>query len=342
MKSDSSRSSQASPIPPELSTTAPAPVSPLPISVCIPVLNEERNLGPCLRSLEGRFDDVVVVDSGSTDATRSIAAAGGAQLIDFRWNGEFPKKRNWALRNHPFRHPWILFLDADERLTPQVIVELERTIPGSRCAGYWLSFANWFMGRPLRHGDVFRKLALFRRDAGEYERFPERWWSHLDMEVHEHPVLEGEVGTFEAALEHHDYRDLDHYLAKHNAYSTWEANRFRWLQSTDDPGVWQALTRRQRFKYQNLDRWWLSWLYFAASYFGKLGFLDGWAGWTFARLKSRYFDDIRLKILERQRTPPAEGAGRASGSRPVSRPEGVAEAVPGGESQTELTGSAGS
>ena len=316
-------------------------MSSLPISICIPVLNEERNLGGCLRSLEGRFDDIVVVDSGSIDATRHIAESGGATVVDFRWNGEFPKKRNWALRHHPFRHPWILFLDADERLTPQVLMELERTVPGSRHAGYWLSFTNWFMGQPLRHGDVFRKLALFRRDAGEYERYPERWWSHLDMEVHEHPVLQGDTGEIHARLEHHDYRDFDHYIAKHNAYSTWEANRFQWLQSAQNQSAWEALTPRQRFKYRNLDRWWLSWLYFAASYVGKLGFLDGRAGWTFARLKSRYFDDIRLKIVEKRRTSPLGEAGRTSSPVPVSIPHGEGETVTGGP-RDGTTGSAGS
>jgi hypothetical protein len=157
------------------------------------------------------------------------------------------------------------------------------------------------MGQPLRHGDVFRKLALFRVGAGEYERFPENWWSHLDMEVHEHPVLRGSVGEITARLEHQDYRGLTNYLAKHNEYSTWEANRFHWLRQAG-AGEWTKLNRRQRFKYHNLDKWWLGWVYWFAAYVLKRGFLDGSAGWTFNRLKRRYFEDIRLKIIEQTAT----------------------------------------
>jgi glycosyltransferase involved in cell wall biosynthesis len=269
----------------------------LPISVCIPVKNEEKNLPNCLLSLIDAFDDVVVVDSGSTDATVSIAKQAGAKVLDFHWDGCFPKKRNWTLQNHEFRHPWVLFLDADECLTPEVIAELRAKVPGSTHVGYWISFTNWFMGQPLRHGDVFRKLALFRKDAGQYERFPEHWWSHLDMEVHEHPVLNGTTGVIESHLEHRDYRGLAQYISRHNEYSTWEANRWHWLSSAGGD-AWTQLTSRQRFKYRNLDRWWFAKFYWFVSYVLKRGFLDGRQGFVFAAFKHRYFADIRLKIRE--------------------------------------------
>ena len=271
----------------------------LPVSVCIPVRNEERNIGGCLDSLRGAFDDVVVVDSASTDRTREIAAARDAQVVNFQWNGQFPKKRNWALQNVAFRHPWILFLDADEHISSEFIDELRRVIPSTQHIGFWLSFTNYFLGRPLRHGDVFRKLALFRRDAGEYERFPEQWWSQLDMEVHEHPVLSGSTGEIHSRIDHRDYRGLHHYIAKHNDYSTWEANRYLWLQSAP-ANAWQALTLRQQFKYRHLASRWLAHFYFFMCLVLKRGFLDGRAGWSFAQLKKQYFQQIRLKILEMQ------------------------------------------
>lgn len=271
----------------------------LPVSVCIPVRNEEQNIGGCLDSLRGAFDDVVVVDSASTDRTREIAAARNAQVVDFKWNGQFPKKRNWALRNVAFRHPWILFLDADEHVSPEFIDELRRVLPGTKHSGFWLSFTNYFLGRPLRHGDVFRKLALFRRDAGEYEQFPEQWWSQLDMEVHEHPVLSGSTGEIRSRIDHRDYRGLHHYIAKHNDYSTWEANRYLWLRNAPAE-AWQALTPRQQFKYRHLASRWLAQFYFFMCLIVKRGFLDGRAGWSFAQLKKQYFQQIRLKILEMQ------------------------------------------
>ncbi|MBX3441665.1 MAG: glycosyltransferase family 2 protein [Planctomyces sp.] len=270
---------------------------PLPVTVCIPARNEEQNLPGCLDALRGAFADVVVIDSASTDATREVAEARGAKVLEFAWDGKFPKKRNWVLRNHAFETPWVLFLDADEQVTEPFLDELRATLGGTPHVGFWISFNNWFMGRPLRHGDVFRKLALFRVGAGEYERFPEDRWSHLDMEVHEHPVLQGSVGALAARLDHHDYRGLKHYIAKHNEYSSWEAHRFVWLK-TAGAEYWNSLNKRQRFKYRNLNRWWFARFYFATTYFAKLGFLDGWTGWVFNQFKLRYFQDIRLKIRE--------------------------------------------
>lgn len=271
----------------------------LPITVVIPVLNEETNLLTCLSALSGEFVEFIVVDSGSTDRTREIAESSGATLLDFVWDGKFPKKRNWVLRNHSFKTDWVLFLDADERVTPSFLEELGNTITDTPHVGFWISFQNWFMGSPLSHGDVFRKLALFKIGCGEYEKFPEDSWSKLDMEVHEHPVLRGSVGEIRAKLEHHDYRGLKHFISKHNEYSSWEAERFWWLRKAG-PEAWENLNSRQKFKYRNLDKWWLCWVYVASAYIFKTGFLDGKPGLIFSSLKLRYFVEIRLKILENE------------------------------------------
>ena len=267
----------------------------LPITVVIPVLNEELNLPACLKALGNSFAEIVVVDSGSTDRTCEIARAANVNILQFRWNGTFPKKRNWTLRNHSFQTPWVLFLDADERMNSEFIEELHRTLPETPHVGFWISFTNWFMEKPLHYGDVFRKLSLFRVDAGEYERFPENGWSILDMEVHEHPVLNGTVGQLNSRIEHHDFRSLEHYLKKHEEYAQWEANRFRWLK-TAEKEEWARLTRRQRIKYWLLDKPGLGLFYFCAAYFLKLGFLDGAAGFHLARCKMRYFSKIRSRI----------------------------------------------
>jgi len=126
------------------------------------------------------------------------------------------------------------------------------------------------------------------------------------MEVHEHPVLEGEIGKIEAHLEHHDYRGLHSYIWRHNEYSTWEANRCMWLASAG-PEEWSKLIPRQRFKYRNLGKWWFAPLYFVIGYVIKCGFLDGLAGLRFALFKRRYFSDIRLKIQEAQRNETSQG-----------------------------------
>ena len=267
----------------------------LPVTVVIPVLNEALNLPVCLSALGDTFREIVVVDSGSTDRTREIAEEAGAKVLTFHWDGGFPKKRNWTLRNHAFQTPWVLFLDADERVTAAFVEELSGVLERTGHNGFWISFTNWFMGRPLLHGDIFRKLALLRVGAGEYECFPENSWSSLDMEVHEHPVLTGTAGTVHARIEHHDVRSMDHYIKKHAEYATWEANRFCWLRSAGE-AEWGRLTRRQQCKYRMLNKPGVGFFYFLVSYFIKLGFLDGLAGFRFAWLKGRYLDDIRVEI----------------------------------------------
>lgn len=275
-------------------------MKPLPVTVVIPVRNEELNLPACLAALGDAFEKVLVVDSGSSDRTVEIAEQAGAQVLQFQWDGKYPKKRNWALQNVDFETEWVLFLDADERVTPELVEELRRTLPDTPHVGFRISFTNWFMGRPLHHGDVFTKLPLFRVGAGAYEKFPENGWSRLDMEVHEHPVLNGSVGALHACIEHNDFRSLEHYIKKHEEYADWEANRFCWLQMAGND-AWGRLTSRQRFKYRMLDRPGLGVFYFLVSYLLKSGFLDGRAGFQLARYKARYFRNIRRKIKEKRR-----------------------------------------
>ncbi|MFC5050667.1 glycosyltransferase family 2 protein [Rubritalea spongiae] len=269
----------------------------LAVTVCVPVKNEEKNLARCLEAIGSAFMQVVVIDSGSEDATCSIAREHGAEVVHFEWDGKFPKKRNWCLRNYVFQTDWVLFLDADEIISPAFIAEITSVVKQDRVVGCWLNYSNWFMGCELKHGDKFRKLAFFKRSAGEYERFPEDAWTHLDMEVHEHPVLEGPLGEVQSLIEHKDYRGLKHYIGKHNEYSDWEMRRYLWLEEAD-LSEWEGLNSRQQFKYKHLKEWWFAPFYFFVTYVAKFGFLDGVIGWRFASMKYRYFSDIRFKILE--------------------------------------------
>jgi glycosyltransferase involved in cell wall biosynthesis len=270
----------------------------LPVTAVVPVRNEERNLPRCL-SLLTAFDSVVVVDSGSTDRTEAIARESGAEYLLFNWDGRFPKKRNWVLLNHHFTTPWVLFLDADEYVTQEFTAELAGVLASTAHAGFWVQYSNHFLGSKLRHGIPMRKLALIRVGAGLYERIEEDRWSGLDMEVHEHPIVKGSVGSLRSRVEHNDYKGLHAYIARHNDYSSWEAARFVHLEKT--PAAWADFTPRQKHKYASLARWWLAPAYFLNSYIWKLGFLDGFPGFAFAAMKAIYFFHIRLKIHELQR-----------------------------------------
>lgn len=265
----------------------------VPVSVAVPVKNEESNLPECLKSLQ-RFGDVVVVDSGSSDKTRDIARAYGREVVDFVWDGQFPKKRNWVLRNHAFKHPWVLFLDADERMTPEFEKEVCGVIAKTEHCAFWVGYNEWSLGRLLRHGDAMWKTALLRVGSGEYENIAENRWSSLDMEIHEHLVVSGSIGKIEARLEHHDKRALEAYYDRHNKYSTWEANRYL---AGHDEKHW---TFRQRTKYKML-RWLVfPWIYFVYAYVLKGGFWDGKVGFYYAVSKIFYFYQIQAKIYEKE------------------------------------------
>ena len=289
----------------------------LPVTVVIAVKNEERNLPLCLERLS-RFSKIVVIDSGSTDQTQAIAAKFGCEFIPFKWNGHYPKKRNWYLLNHHIDTPWVFFLDADEYVTDEFVNELERAIANTQHAGFWVNYSNYFLGQELKHGVPQLKLPLFKVGAGLYERIDEDAWSSLDMEVHEHPVLQGSIGELKSKIDHNDFKGLHSYIAKHNEYSSWEARRYIKLQiagatmrasatatavteTGTTPNVLadsEHFTASQRRKYNNLTRWWLAPAYFLYTFVYKLGFLDGRAGYTFARMKAIYFWQIRLKIAE--------------------------------------------
>ena len=259
----------------------------LPVTVAVPVRNEARGLGACLQRL-GRFERVVVIDSGSTDGTCDIARAHGADVVQFAWDGRFPKKRNWFLRHHAPSTPWVLFLDADELVDEAFGDALAHTLPDTPHVGFWLNYDNWFLGRRLRHGTPNRKLALFRVGAGEYERIEEDRWSNLDMEIHEHPVLQGSVGEIRARIDHRDDRGLEHWKRRHAEYAAWEARRALKLRAD---GTLPS-GGRQGAKYRLLGKWWLPSAYFLDGYVRRLGFLDGWPGLRHAWLKAAYFARI--------------------------------------------------
>lgn len=274
----------------------------LPVTVVVPVRNEEANLAECLGRL-GRFDEVLVVDSGSTDRTCAIAAECGAQVIQFEWNGQFPKKRNWVLMNLPLRNRWVMFLDADELVPDAFCDELAQAFARDDHAGYWLNYTNHFLGRPLRHGDPQRKLALFRVGQGLFERIEENHWSTLDMEVHEHPIVEGTLGEIATRIDHDDDRGLAKFIDRHKDYALWEARRTLEIRRAPRE-LWDRLTDRQKKKYANIDRWWFAPSYFLWSYVVRRGFLDGAAGLSYCFYKLWYFWTIRLLIAEQRESSP--------------------------------------
>ena len=281
----------------------------LPLSAIVAVRNEARNLPRCLESLR-EIGETYVVDSQSTDDTVEIARSFGAKVVQFHYRGGWPKKRQWAIDTLPFAYDWILLLDADESLTPELVKEIKAAIQDPHCNGYQIALRIYFLGRELRHsGASFRKVALFRRGKAHYEcRLQEQDASMADMEIHEHVVVEGRTGYLKSPLLHHNVSSLSHYIRKHDAYSNWEANV--WLNGTANelpPLLTGTQAQRRRWlrrKFFALPGSPLA--YFLYKYVLRLGFLDGIPGLIYCCFQGIQFFHIKAKIYELEHASEAE------------------------------------
>ena len=276
----------------------------LPVSVIIPVRNEAHNLARCLESLR-EFGEIYVVDSRSTDKTTEIAHAYGAQVAQFHYRGGWPKKRQWALDNLPLAFDWVLLLDADESLTPQLRNEMQRAVKSSEIDGYYVGLDMFFLGRRLRHcGASFYKLSLFRRGRGQFEcRAQDQDSSMCDMEVHEHVMVNGATAKLRARLLHHNVESLARYIQKHNEYSNWEARV--WSADEDAPALkprlWGTQAERRRWLRKKLFAVPGSPLFFFLyKYVLRLGFLDGIPGLIYCAFQGIQFFHIKAKIYEQR------------------------------------------
>ena len=279
------------------------------ISVLVPTLNESRNISDCLLSVQWA-DDIALVDSGSTDGTRELAKSFGARIVDFQWNGEFPKKKNWALENVDWRHEWVLILDADERVTPELAEEIVRVLENPQADGYYLNRRFMFMGKWIRHCGYYPSwnLRLFRHRLGRYERLHSGDTGSGDNEVHEHVVLEGRSAHLANDLLHFAYPDIQTWVEKHNRYSNWEARVE--LEGTGRPahGIGSELSRRRKLKEWSRKLPFRPALRFIHSYVLKRGFLDGRQGYCFCRLLGIYEYLILLKKAELSQPRGAAGS----------------------------------
>ena len=287
--------------------------SKIPVSVLIPAKNEEENLPACLESV-ARADEVFVVDSQSEDRSVEIARKYGATVVQFHFNGRWPKKKNWSLENLPFRNEWVLIVDCDERIPPELWNEIEQAIQLSEYSGYYLNRRVFFLGKWIRYGGKYPdwNLRLFRHAHGRYENLnTESIRNTGDNEVHEHVMIErkyGAVGYLKNDMLHEDFRDLFHWLERHNRYSNWEAKvYYNLLNGMDDGGTiganpfGDAVQRKRALKRVWVRLPFKPFLRFILFYFIRLGFMDGQAGYIYGRLLSQYEYQIGVKLYELQK-----------------------------------------
>ncbi|MEL6935872.1 MAG: glycosyltransferase family 2 protein, partial [Cyanobacteria bacterium J06607_17] len=229
--------------------------------------------------------------------------------VQFDFNGRWPKKKNWSLDNLPFRNDWVLIVDCDERITPELWAEMAEVIAADSLDGCYLNRRVYFLGKWIRHGGKYPdwNMRFFKHAKGRYENLnTEEIQNTGDNEVHEHVVIEGgNVGYLENDMLHIDFRDLFHWLARHNRYSNWEARvYYNLLTGMGDDGTIGAnlfgdSVQRKRF----LKKIWVRLpfkplLRFVLFYFIRLGFLDGYPGYIYGRLLSQYEYQIGVKLYE--------------------------------------------
>jgi len=283
----------------------------VPLSVIIPVKNEEKNISACLASVDWA-DQVFVVDSHSEDATVDIAGAMGAEIVQFEYDGGWPKKKNWAIRNLPIRNDWFFILDADERMDDALRNEIEQAIKRDDVDGYYVRWKFIFLGRWMkhcwRHGWMLR---LVRKETGEYEDLGMRGEGGWDNEVHENIVVKGKTTKMSSWLTHESNQSLAFWIKKQNEFSTWNAKRrlqqlregmpsFSYLFSSD------PLKRRKWLKALYLRMPFKPFLMFLYLYLFRLGFLDGREGYYFCALRAGHEMSIESKILETQNSEPGK------------------------------------
>jgi len=230
------------------------------VSACVIAGNEEANIEDCVRSLSF-CDEVVVVDSRSKDRTRELAQALGARVLEHDWEGHIGQK-NFAVSQAA--NDWVLCVDADERVTPELKDAVRRVLEGEpACAGYLVNRRNIYLGRWIKHGGWYpdAKVRLFDRRRG-------RWGG---TNPHDHVEIDGATGSLGADLEHLSYRDLSHHLTKSiDFFSTISAR-----EKLSQGGSWVLvqLVLGPPWKFFKM-------------FFLRLGFLDGWRGFIVAVLGS--------------------------------------------------------
>lgn len=268
-----------------------------PVSVMIFTLDEEIHLPSCLAAL-GWADDVIVVDSFSTDRTEAICRERGARFFQNRFEG-FGSQRNWALDNTQPRHPWILILDADERVTPELGEELKAISEAapSGVGAYRVRRRFYMWGRWLRHSSLYPTwvVRFIHRDRVRY----------LNRGHAETQEVQGEIRDLAHDLIDENLKGIDEWFERQNRYSRKDAEfelerEKAGLQMGElfsgDPLKRRAALKRLAWRVPAREL-----VYFLYSYVWRRGFLDGRDGFVFCRMRAMYQAEVAIKKYDRGR-----------------------------------------
>jgi len=283
----------------------------VPVSLLVPVLNEQRNLPGCLRRMQWATEIAVIDSDASTDETVPITQAFGGDAYRFQYDRStgWPKKKNWGLANVPWKNEWVLILDADEYMTPELAREIRDVVTGKwkptggfskeGCGdGFWINRRFMFMGRWIKGCGYYPSwnVRLLKHGKGEYERLGTLGDTGSgDNEVHEHITLKaGPAGYLKHEFLHYAYADLTIWTEKHNRYTTWEAHKELEEARGQGDGEIKAsffggpIQRRRWLKKTSRKMPMRPLMRFLYAYIVQKGFLDGYPGYVMCRLLGWY------------------------------------------------------
>jgi len=240
------------------------------ISAIVITLNEEDKIGSAIKSLKDLADEIIVVDSGSSDKTVETAEKLGARVY-FRKFDNFANQKNWAVSKA--NNDWILSLDADERIPEELAAEIKEAVKNDQYKGYLIPRRNFILGAEIKHSrwspDIH--IWLWRKDYG-------RWVG----DVHEEVVVIGKVGLLKNSKIHNSHQTISSFMKANNLYSTLEAK----------------LLLKNKIKFSLLKMFWEALFEFLVRFLYKKGFLDGSRGFILAYLMSIYKLAVWIKLWE--------------------------------------------
>lgn len=249
----------------------------IPLSVVLATYNEADNIIDCLQSVKDLTHEIIVVDGSSTDSTREIAKKFGAKIYRVSNKPIFHINKQIAVDKASGR--WVLQLDADERLTPELAAEIKAVIVRPKADGYYLPRKNWFLTRFLTKGGQYPDyvIRLFLRGKG-----------HFPCEsVHEQIAINGPVGYLKNPLVHMADKTFSRYILRFNRYTVLDADKL--FRQKVRPGFILGIS------YLFIKPW----VWFLMTYFRHKGFVDGWPGFIFSLMSSLRFPVIYFKLWEK-------------------------------------------
>jgi len=238
------------------------------------------------------FDEIIVLDSNSTDGTKLIATNHGAQYVKYNWSGKYPKKRQWALDNLNLKNDFVFFVDADEIVTPELVKEIK--LLNFSAAGYFVKGQYVWNDKILKHGLKNNKLALLNRHKIEFPVINDldiKWMG--EIEGHYQPILKNPVSReticqLQAPLIHDAYAGWE---KRHERYAFWEAEMIKRNAYPKEVRTYREFLKQifRRMPFRGI-------IAFAHSYILKLGFLDRRAGFDFAWSRMRYYNMVSVSL----------------------------------------------